>query len=402
MPHRSTSPGRYAIAAFDALSAHVAILDVNGIVLAVNRAWDAFAHSNGGHSELGTNYLTVCRLVQGPDREDALAIERGIRSVLDGKVDTFEWEYPCHAPTEQRYFVARVTSFVQDRETYALVAHENITRRKLAELEARDLNRTLEARVHQRTVELETSQRALEAQNRELEISNRELSQFAAVASHDLQEPLRTLSLHADILLERYRGQQLDERADRYLMHIIAQAGRARRLVQDVLTMADITADVAVEAVDLGALLPDLLDSLNWPDTSPVRWNDVPPVRANVAQMRQVLANLLGNALKFSEGRDLDVTVTGHASAGTVTVEVADAGIGIAEEHREKVFEMFRRLHNRTPTSGNGIGLAVCRKIIERHGGHIWITDSDRGGTSVKFTLPAAVPATATPRHSMS
>ena len=390
MPYRSSSPGRYAVAAFDALSAHVAILDTGGVVLAVNRAWEVFAQSNGGSNELGTNYLEVCRHVQGPDQPDAAAVAEGITQVLRGEVEAFEWEYPCHAPTEQRYFVARITRFTQDGEAYALVAHENITRRKVAELEVRDLNRTLEARVHARTQELEASQRALEQQNRALELTNDELSQFAAVASHDLQEPLRTLSLHADMLLERHLGRPLDERAERHLRHIISQAGRARRLVQDVLTMTELSATPPMGAIDLGRLLPEVLDSLNWPESAPPVWGDLPAVSANAGQMRQLLTNLLGNALKYSEGRDLAVTVTGIRTADTVTFEVADAGIGIPPEHRTHVFELFRRLHNRTPTSGNGIGLAVCSKIIERHGGRIWITESAQGGTSVHFTLPAA------------
>ncbi|MFC3834829.1 ATP-binding protein [uncultured Deinococcus sp.] len=395
MPHRTFSPGRYAVAAFDALSAHVAILDERGVVLAVNRAWDVFARSNGGGNELGTNYLELCRQVRGPEQADALAVVDGITRVLQGDIDTFEWEYPCHSPTEQRFFVARVTQFVQDGQTYALVAHENITRRKVAELEVRELNRTLEARVHARTQELEASQRTLEQQNRALEYSNDELSQFAAVASHDLQEPLRTLSLHADMLLERHLGRPIDDRAERHLRHIITQAGRARRLVQDVLTMTELSATPSTDVVDLGALLPEVLEALSWPPTAPPVWGDLPPVRANAGQMRQLLTNLLGNALKYSEGRNLVVSITGAQTGDTVTVDVADAGSGIPAEHRTHVFELFRRLHNRTPTSGNGIGLTVCSKIIERHGGRIWITGNTLGGTSVHFTLPAASAAEA-------
>ncbi|WP_412030415.1 sensor histidine kinase [Deinococcus yunweiensis] len=390
MPRRSTSPVRYAVAAFDALSAHVAILDERGVVLAVNRAWEVFAQNNGGSSELGTNYLELCRQVQGPDQTDALSIADGIMQVIRAEIDTFEWEYPCHSPTEQRFFVARVTRFVQDGQTYVLVAHENITRRKVAELEVRELNRTLEARVHARTQELEASQRTLEQQNRALELSNDELSQFAAVASHDLQEPLRTLSLHADMLLERHLGRPIDERAERHLRHIIAQASRARRLVQDVLTMTELSVTASMDVVDLGAILPDVISALDWPASAPPVWGDLPAVWANAGQMHQLLMNLLGNALKYSQPRDVSVSVSGLRTADTVTFEVADAGTGIPEEHRTHVFELFRRLHNRTPTSGNGIGLTVCSKIIERHGGRIWITGNARGGTSVHFTLPAA------------
>lgn len=402
MPGPGALPSRYAIAAFDALSAHVAILDQHGTVEAVNRAWANFARENGGASGLGENYLDVCAHSDGPDRADALQVMAGIRDVLQGRADAFALEYPCHSPTEQRYFMARVTRFEQDGEVHAVVAHENITRRKLAELEVRRLNQTLEARVQRRTQELETSReelrrqnlaleasrRELRRQNRELAARNDELSQFAYVASHDLQEPLRTLSLHADMLQVRYQG-RLDGRADRSLGHIVGQAARARRLVQDILTMADITAAPDTTRLDLPLLLPDILEVLRWPDDRPLQCGTLPPVQANPGQVRQLLTNLLGNALKFSAGHVLDVTLSGVQEGEQVTFEVADAGVGIAAEHAEHVFEMFRRLQNSTESSGNGIGLAVCRKVVERHGGRIWITGNDRGGASVHFTLPA-------------
>ncbi|MFN4249513.1 sensor histidine kinase [Deinococcus sp.] len=281
-----------------------------------------------------------------------------------------------------------------------MVAHENITRRKLAELEVRLLNQTLEAKVQRRTQELEASRRALSRQNRELEARNDELSQFASIASHDLQEPLRILSLHADMLQVRYRGRQLDERADRSLGYIVGQAARARRLVQDILIMADITAAPVTVQLDLKTLLPDILETLRWPADQPLRCENLPPVQANPGQLRQLLTNLLGNALKFSAGRELDVTLSGTQEGDQVTFEVSDAGVGIAEEHAEQVFEMFRRLQNRTESGGNGIGLAVCRKVVERHGGRIWITGNDRGGTSVHFTLPAWTPDAESPPNS--
>ncbi|OOV11865.1 ATP-binding protein [Deinococcus sp. LM3] len=392
MPSHGTLPSRFAIAAFDALSAHVAILDSNGTVAAVNRAWANFARENGGSSGLGSNYLDICASANGPDQDDALTIMVGIQDVLRADADVFEMEYPCHSPTEQRHFVARVTRFEQDGQTYAVVAHENITRRKLAELEVRLLNQTLEARVQRRTQELEASRRELSRQNRELAARNDELSQFASVASHDLQEPLRTLSLHADMLQVRYRGRQLDERADRSLSHIVGQAARARRLVQDILTMADITAAPVTVQLNLKTLLPHILETLRWPEDRPLRCENLPLVQANPGQVRQLLTNLLGNALKFSVGRELNVTLSGTQEGDQVTFEVADGGVGIAEEYAEQVFEMFRRLQNRTESGGNGIGLAVCRKVVERHGGRIWITGNDRGGTSVHFTLPAWTP----------
>ncbi|WP_019586046.1 sensor histidine kinase [Deinococcus apachensis] len=390
MTRSPASPSRYVSAAFDALSANVAILNARGEILAVNAAWRAFARENGGGDDVGSNYLEVCEGSWGEDREDALSIAAGIRSVLAGEQALFELEYPCHSPTEQRYFAARVTCFVQDGERYAVVAHENITRRKRAELEVRELNRTLEVRVEERTREVEASNLALELKNAELEDRNRDLAQFAYVASHDLQEPLRILGAYADLLRHRYQGRQLDERADTYLMHINEQVFRARQLVRDVLTLSNVTARPPLARLDLRQVWDEVCLSLPWPEDARPECGEVPPVCANAAQVRQLLTNLLGNAIKFRADEPLEVSLRARAQGGWVQFALSDNGIGIAPKHAEKVFVMFQRLHSRTLTGGNGIGLAVCKKIVERHGGRIWIEPHAGRGTTVRFTLPAA------------
>lgn len=404
MPRSPASPGRFAIAALDALLANVAILDAGGEILAVNAAWKAFSRENGGGNDVGGNYLRVCDGTQGEDRDDAARIAAGIREVLRREQPQFELEYPCHSPTEWRYFLARVTCFVQDGERYAVVAHENISRRKLAELEVRELNRTLEARVEERTreveaarlalevknTELEAAGLALEAKNAELEDRNAELAQFVYVASHDLQEPLRTLGAYADILRHRYQGRQLDERADGYLMHIGEQVFRARQLVRDVLTLSYVTSSPPMGTLDVRRVWDEVSLSLPWPEDARAQCGVTPPVQANVAQIRQLLTNLLSNAIKFRSNRLLEVKLTAWQADDWVHFALADNGIGIAPQHAEKVFMMFQRLHSRTLTGGNGIGLAVCKKVVERHGGQIWIEPCEAGGTQVRFMLPAA------------
>ena len=249
-----TVPQRFAGAAFDALSAIIAILDDRGVILAVNEAWRTFARENGGDDDVGVNYLSVCEAALGADRRDAQQIAVGIRAVLAGQETLFELEYPCHSPTEQRFFVARVTAFEQDGARFALVAHENITRRKLAELEAARLNAQLESRIQERTQALAASQAKLERQNAELEDRNQALAQFAYVASHDLQEPLRTLGAYADILRHRYTGKVLDERADTYLQRITEQAFRARQLVRDILTLSNVATQPPLSPMNLGEI----------------------------------------------------------------------------------------------------------------------------------------------------
>lgn len=393
MSRSPVPPGQYATAAFDALTANIAILDAQGCILVVNRAWREFGGDNdspNGGDDVGSNYLTICETTQGEDRRDALQLAAGIRQVLDGEQPVFELEYPCHSPTELRYFLARVTRFEQGGRPYAVVAHENITRRKLAELEVRTLNRTLERRVHARTRELDESHVTLTGRNTELARSNRELAEFAHVASHDLQEPLRTLGAYTDLLRHRYRD-QLDERGQGYLVHMQAQVTRARQLVRDVLTLASVEAQPSLEDLDLCPLWEEVCQGQAPPEDAQLICGPLPHVRANAAQMRQLLANLLSNALKFRAERPLQLTLHGWAEGPEVHLVLQDNGLGIAPEHAEQVFQMFQRLHSRSRSGGNGIGLAVCRKVVERHGGRIWIEPGEgQVGTAVHFTLPAA------------
>ena len=395
----ASPPERFAVAAFDALLANIAIVDADGLIVAVNRAWTAFACDNGGTGDdVGVNYLAVCEAAQGEDGPDAHAIAAGIRAVVSGEQALYELEYPCHTPTQQRYYVARVTRFEQDGARYALVAHEDITRRKLAEREVNSLNASLERRVLERTQALEASEWDLQRLNTELTARNEELSQFVYVASHDLQEPLRTLGAYADILRHRYRGKQFDERADTYLGHITEQVGRARRLVRDVLALATVSEEAPREMTDLGKVCREVQTELDWSPDARLDIGHLLPVYASPPQMRQLLDNLLGNALKFHGTEPLRVDLSAQPEGVLVHFTLRDNGIGVAPEYAEKVFGMFQRLHGRTATGGNGIGLAVCRRIVERHGGTIWIEAAPGGGTAIHFTLPAAQEAA--PRHS--
>ncbi|MFC4638365.1 ATP-binding protein [Deinococcus hohokamensis] len=237
--------------------------------------------------------------------------------------------------------------------------------------------------------QLQRAHDALARSNAELQHRNDELAQFAYVASHDLQEPLRILGAYSDILRHRYEG-QLDSRAQTYLRHIGEQVFRARQLVRDVLTLSNVTEQPPLADVDLQKLWQDISPTLPWPAGAQVDCGELPHVYANVAQVQQLLTNLFGNAIKFRAERPLHITFTGEQRGRWVHLAVRDNGVGIAPEHAEQVFVMFQRLQNRTEQlSGNGIGLAVCKKVVERHGGHIWIEGKVGEGTTVHFTLPA-------------
>ncbi|ACO48198.1 ATP-binding protein [Deinococcus deserti] len=237
--------------------------------------------------------------------------------------------------------------------------------------------------------QLQRAHDALGRSNAELQRRNEELAQFAYVASHDLQEPLRILGTYSDILLHRYQG-QLDERAQGYLRHIGEQVFRARQLVRDVLTLSNVTAQPPLTDVDLNRVWEDISPTLPWPADAQVECADLPHVHANVAQVQQLLTNVFGNAIKFRADRPLRIRFTGEQRGEWVHLAIRDNGIGIAQEHAEQVFVMFQRLQSRTDQlTGNGIGLAVCKKVVERHGGNIWIDGQVGEGTTVSFTLPA-------------
>ena len=237
------------------------------------------------------------------------------------------------------------------------------------------------------------SHELLEEQARELERSNRDLEQFAYVASHDLQEPLRKVASFTQLLKKRYGG-QLDERADQYIEFAVDGAKRMQRLIQDLLGFSRVgrtgteRVDVDLEAT-LATVLDDLSDALAE-SGAVVTHDPLPVVVGERALLQQLLANLLGNALKFrSPDRDPVVHVGVLARDTHWEVSVADNGIGIDPQYAERVFVIFQRLHAKDVYEGTGIGLALCKRIVEYHGGRIWIEPRD-GGTTIRFTLAHA------------
>ncbi|HWO67290.1 MAG TPA: ATP-binding protein [Umezawaea sp.] len=232
----------------------------------------------------------------------------------------------------------------------------------------------------------------LDAQSTELQRSNAELEQFAYVASHDLQEPLRKVASFCQLLERRYGG-QLDERADQYIGFAVDGAKRMQVLINDLLafsrvgrmarehTLVDL--DELVKQV-VGTLSPAIQESgavIELPD-------DLPTVRGEASLLGGVFQNLVGNALKFHGEDPPVVTMTVERAEEFWTFTCRDNGIGIDTEYAERIFVIFQRLHHKDAYPGTGIGLAMCRKIIEYHGGTIWLDTSQDTGTTFKFTLP--------------
>jgi signal transduction histidine kinase len=234
----------------------------------------------------------------------------------------------------------------------------------------------------------------LAAQQRELERSNAALHEFAFVASHDLQEPLRKILSFGE-RLETSAGAMLEGKPHIYLERMLNAAGRMRTLINDLLSYSQVAASAEpFVAVDLAAIARGVVADLETAIADAGARVDVgalPVVDADAPQMRQLLQNLLGNALKFRRKEEPAVIRLASSAApdGMWTITVADNGIGFKETQGEQIFRMFERLHTRTQYEGSGIGLAICRRIVERHGGTIAATSRTGQGTTFAVTLPA-------------
>src|SRR3954454_24351279 len=238
---------------------------------------------------------------------------------------------------------------------------------------------------------LENSPDALAPGSRELERSNRELEQFASVTSHDLQAPLATISMYAQLLEQRHSqelngGQQLVE-------GINAATVKARTLIRDLLEYSRAgRGELLNDPVDMNYLAGEALEMLAGPvDQSggEVTVEDLPVILGDARKLRQVFLNLIGNALKFSEGGPA-VRVSAEVQGSTAIFAVADNGIGMDPGQAERIFQPFHRLHAEEEYPGTGIGLAVCERIIEQHEGRIWAQSAKGQGSTFRFTLPAA------------
>ena len=282
--------------------------------------------------------------------------------------------------------------------------------------------RELERRVAERTVDLSDRNVALhgrldqtEAANRELvtlrqrlEASNAELQEFASVASHDLQEPLRKIRAFGD-RLAAHAGEALDAKGRDYLDRMLNAAGRMSVLIEDLLTFSRVTSKGrAFVTCDLDEVLDGVMSDLEArveETGAVVEREPLGTIEADAVQMRQLLQNLVGNALKFGkEGERPRVRigstrrsrprdeVPGLQEEDLIDIVVEDEGIGFEQKYADRIFDVFQRLHGRTAYQGTGIGLAVCRKIAQRHGGEIVATSEPGRGATFVVTLPVSHP----------
>lgn len=278
------------------------------------------------------------------------------------------------------------------------LTYRDIQNRKANEARLRTARDELEERVRERTAELTVL-------NTELERSNRELEDFAFVASHDLQEPLRKIQAFGDRLL-KVQGPKFDDQGRDYLGRMHAAAERMHVLINDLLSYSRVTTKAQpFQPTDLAKLVGEVLDDLeNRIETTggSVKLDQMPTIDADAVQMRQLFQNLIANALKFSKADLPPEVIVGSeiisaesdngrpAPEGLARITVRDNGIGFDEKYLDRIFTPFQRLHGRNEYEGTGIGLAVCRKIVERHGGSLTAKSTPGEGATFIATLPLA------------
>lgn len=235
--------------------------------------------------------------------------------------------------------------------------------------------------------------RRLEAANRELARSNADLEQFATIAAHDLQEPLRLIVGYTQLLIRRYRG-KFDAGADEFLAYTAEGAARMQDLLRDLLAYARVGTQGAVTtATDLAVCVERALANLQAAieeSGALVRYQRLPTVSADASQIAQLFQNLIANAIKFRSDAAPEVTISADRTDDGWRIAVRDNGIGIAPAYAGRVFEIFYRLHAREQYAGTGVGLAICKRIAERHGGTIWVEPGTDAGSVFLLTLPAA------------
>ena len=264
-----------------------------------------------------------------------------------------------------------------------------LSARDALDTQLKDLNLNLEAQVDERT--------------RDLQLANEELQQFAYVASHDLQEPLRTITSFSQLLEARYRG-KLDEDADEFIGYIVTSARRMTDLINGLLALARLRkTGQPTTPVSFNELLSETEASLRAAirdSKAQIIHDDLPSLVVDRVQFLQVLQNLISNAIKYRSDEPLVIHVSAKRTATNWVFAVQDNGRGFDPQYANRIFGLFQRLHGKEVTQGTGMGLSIARKIVERHGGHIWAESAEGKGATFFFSLPASLQVSRQPQES--
>jgi PAS domain S-box-containing protein len=298
--------------------------------------------------------------------------------------ETRTWEACLQPRTHRSIPVSLTVALMRDpaEGVYGLLwLLRDITLQVQLTEQLRTLNVGLETRVQERTADLRRS--------------NEELMQFAYVASHDLQEPLRVITTYIQLLAKRYQN-ALDAEAEEFIGYVVDGAQRMHRLIQDLLAYSRLqTTERKSEKIPSEQILMNVINDLHETiaDTGAVVTHDpLPVVLADASQLGRVFQNLLSNACKFRSKLSPHIHVSAVQEGDKWLFSVRDNGIGLDPQHAERIFVIFQRLHTQREYPGTGMGLAICKKILEQHGGRIWVQSTPGTGSTFYFTLPISAP----------
>jgi hypothetical protein len=355
--------------------------DLNGIVT----DWNKGAEGMYGFTAEEIVGSPVSILVPQGHTDGILQI---LRKISRGE-SVEHYETVCVRKTGEQINVSLTTSPIEDGAGNIIGAStiaRDITELKRTEEELTKYRGHLEELVEQRTVELKKMAG-------ELTRSNADLQQFAYAASHDLQEPLRTVAGFVKLLEKRYKG-RLDENADEFIAYTLDGVKRMQSLIKDLLAYSQIDTKERIFtptncSVALDQAIHNLHSTIEESGVE-VTYDLLPTVMADASQMSRLFQNLIGNAIKFHDEKPLRVHISAERKGDEWVFSVRDNGIGIDPKQTERIFVIFQRLHTREEYPGTGIGLAICKRIVERHDGRIWVESELGEGSKFYFTIPSS------------